>query len=49
MPANPPPSAASRETENKKKEKTLDDKTFGLQNKKGGKQQKFIAQDGNRN
>jgi len=28
----------------RRKKKTLDDKTFGLKNKKGGKQQKFIAQ-----
>jgi len=44
MPPKKAPNAASKKTENKKKEKTLDDKTFGLKNKKGGKQQKFIAQ-----
>ena len=49
MPPKKAPNAASKKTENKKKEKTLDDKTFGLKNKKGGKQQKFIAQVGNRN
>lgn len=30
--------------EMKKKEKVIEDKTFGLKNKKGGKNQKFIAQ-----
>lgn len=34
----------SKKTENKKKEKVIEDKTFGLKNKKGGKNQKFIAQ-----
>jgi len=34
----------SKKTENKKKEKVIEDKTFGLKNKKGTKQQKFIAQ-----
>lgn len=37
-------SGASKKTETKKKEKIIEDKTFGLKNKKGGKQQKFIAQ-----
>jgi len=45
----PPKKAAggdkvSKKTENKKKEKVIEDKTFGLKNKKGGKNQKFIAQ-----
>merc|ERR1712018_371565 len=30
--------------EQKKKEKVIEDKTFGLKNKKGGKNQKYIAQ-----
>ncbi|RUS88472.1 hypothetical protein EGW08_003730 [Elysia chlorotica] len=32
----------SKKTEQKKKEKIIEDKTFGLKNKKGTKQQKFI-------
>ena len=35
---------ASKKTEAKKKEKLIEDKTFGLKNKKGAKQQKFIDQ-----
>ncbi|CAB1326952.1 unnamed protein product, partial [Coregonus sp. 'balchen'] len=34
--------AVSKKTQEKKKEKIIDDKTFGLKNKKGGKQQKCI-------
>uniref|UniRef100_A0A0N4ZPJ8 Zinc finger CCCH domain-containing protein 15 homolog n=1 Tax=Parastrongyloides trichosuri TaxID=131310 RepID=A0A0N4ZPJ8_PARTI len=34
----------SKKTENKKKEKVLEDKTFGLKNKKGSKMQKFVQQ-----
>nr|CAG4636461.1 EOG090X0C5B [Eubosmina coregoni]SVE70024.1 EOG090X0C5B [Eubosmina coregoni] len=37
-------SGASKKVEMKKKEKVIEDKTFGLKNKKGGKNQKFIAQ-----
>ncbi|XP_077997177.1 zinc finger CCCH domain-containing protein 15-like [Glandiceps talaboti] len=33
---------ASKKTEQKKKEKVIEDKTFGLKNKKGAKQQQFI-------
>ncbi|XP_069471883.1 zinc finger CCCH domain-containing protein 15 [Ambystoma mexicanum] len=33
---------AGKKTEQKKKEKVIEDKTFGLKNKKGAKQQKFI-------
>lgn len=42
----PPKKAAapSKKTEQKKKEKIIEDKTFGLKNKKGAKQQKFISQ-----
>ncbi|KAF7271320.1 zinc finger CCCH domain-containing protein 15 homolog [Rhynchophorus ferrugineus] len=42
----PPKKAAapSKKTEQKKKEKVIEDKTFGLKNKKGAKQQKFIQQ-----
>ncbi|CAG9561463.1 unnamed protein product [Danaus chrysippus] len=36
--------AASKKTEAKKKDKVIEDKTFGLKNKKGAKQQKFIQQ-----
>ncbi|CAH4032901.1 unnamed protein product [Pieris brassicae] len=36
--------ASSKKTEQKKKEKVIEDKTFGLKNKKGAKQQKFIQQ-----
>ncbi|XP_069590011.1 zinc finger CCCH domain-containing protein 15 [Ranitomeya imitator] len=35
----PPP---TKKTDQKKKEKIIEDKTFGLKNKKGAKQQKFI-------
>merc|ERR1712141_869071 len=34
----------SKKTEAKKKDKVIEDKTFGLKNKKGNKQQQFIAQ-----
>jgi len=34
----------NKKTEVKKKEKIIEDKTFGLKNKKGGKAQKFIEQ-----
>nr|CAG4652116.1 EOG090X0C5B [Triops cancriformis] len=37
-------SGASKKTEMKKKEKIIEDKTFGLKNKKGAKTQKFIQQ-----
>ncbi|CAB3220375.1 unnamed protein product [Arctia plantaginis] len=44
----PPKKAASggpsKKTDQKKKEKVIEDKTFGLKNKKGAKQQKFIQQ-----
>jgi len=36
--------AASKKTEAKKKDKVIEDKTFGLKNKKGNKQQKYIQQ-----
>ncbi|XP_066586842.1 zinc finger CCCH domain-containing protein 15 homolog isoform X2 [Prorops nasuta] len=35
---------ASKKAEQKKKEKVIEDKTFGIKNKKGAKQQKFIQQ-----
>ncbi|OXA63575.1 zinc finger CCCH domain-containing protein 15 homolog [Folsomia candida] len=51
MPPKPSSSAGggqkggpSKKTEAKKKEKVIEDKTFGLKNKKGAKQQKFIQQ-----
>ena len=40
----PPKNQPSKKTENKQKEKVIEDKTFGLKNKKGAKQQKFIQQ-----
>ncbi|XP_075251595.1 zinc finger CCCH domain-containing protein 15 homolog [Convolutriloba macropyga] len=40
----PPKQQVSKKTENKQKEKVIEDKTFGLKNKKGAKQQKFIQQ-----
>ncbi|XP_063703537.1 zinc finger CCCH domain-containing protein 15 homolog [Culicoides brevitarsis] len=36
--------APSKKAEVKKKEKIIEDKTFGMKNKKGGKAQKYIAQ-----
>ncbi|XP_046411049.1 zinc finger CCCH domain-containing protein 15 homolog [Neodiprion virginianus] len=36
--------APNKKTEMKKKEKVIEDKTFGIKNKKGAKQQKFIQQ-----
>jgi len=42
MPPKPKKNEPSKKTEQKKKEKVIEDKTFGIKNKKGGKQQKFI-------
>ncbi|KAM6463475.1 zinc finger CCCH domain-containing protein 15 [Liasis olivaceus] len=45
MPPKKQPAAAaagSKKADQKKKEKIIEDKTFGLKNKKGAKQQKFI-------
>jgi len=39
----PPKNSTLKKAENKKKEKVLEDKTFGMKNKKGSKAQKFIA------
>uniref|UniRef100_A0A5F8H507 Uncharacterized protein n=1 Tax=Monodelphis domestica TaxID=13616 RepID=A0A5F8H507_MONDO len=36
------PAGGNKKAEQKKKEKIIEDKTFGLKNKKGAKQQKFI-------
>lgn len=44
MPPKKPAAGQSKKTEAKKKEKVIEDKTFGLKNKKGAKQQKFISQ-----
>ncbi|XP_043931057.1 zinc finger CCCH domain-containing protein 15 [Protopterus annectens] len=41
-PKKPVPVGPSKKTDQKKKEKIIEDKTFGLKNKKGAKQQKFI-------
>ncbi|EAT37475.2 AAEL010535-PA, partial [Aedes aegypti] len=43
-PKKAPAGGASKKAETKKKEKIIEDKTFGLKNKKGAKQQKFITQ-----
>ncbi|KAK7590648.1 hypothetical protein V9T40_002261 [Parthenolecanium corni] len=43
-PAKGKTSAPSKKTVEKKKEKVIEDKTFGLKNKKGAKQQRFIQQ-----
>lgn len=43
-PKKAPAAGPSKKTEQKKKEKVIEDKTFGLKNKKGAKQQKFITQ-----
>uniref|UniRef100_A0A1B6KGY2 Zinc finger CCCH domain-containing protein 15 n=1 Tax=Graphocephala atropunctata TaxID=36148 RepID=A0A1B6KGY2_9HEMI len=44
MPPKPKPAAPNKKTVEKKKEKVIEDKTFGLKNKKGAKQQRFIQQ-----
>merc|ERR1712111_209293 len=44
MPPKKKPEGPSKKTEMKNKEKVIEDKTFGLKNKKGSKQQKFISQ-----
>jgi len=44
MPPKAKPQAASKKTVEKKKEKIIEDKTFGLKNKKGAKNQKYIQQ-----
>ncbi|XP_003742945.1 zinc finger CCCH domain-containing protein 15 homolog [Galendromus occidentalis] len=44
MPPKKPPPGPSKKAEAKKKEKVIEDKTFGLKNKKGAKNQKFIQQ-----
>ncbi|CAJ1066773.1 zinc finger CCCH domain-containing protein 15 [Xyrichtys novacula] len=41
-PKKPAPPGGNKKTQEKKKEKIIEDKTFGLKNKKGAKQQKFI-------
>uniref|UniRef100_A0A673NFD4 Zinc finger CCCH domain-containing protein 15 n=1 Tax=Sinocyclocheilus rhinocerous TaxID=307959 RepID=A0A673NFD4_9TELE len=41
-PKKPVQVAGNKKTQEKKKEKIIEDKTFGLKNKKGAKQQKFI-------
>ncbi|KTG38031.1 hypothetical protein cypCar_00035012 [Cyprinus carpio] len=41
-PKKPAQAAGNKKTQEKKKEKIIEDKTFGLKNKKGAKQQKFI-------
>jgi len=44
MPPKKADKGPSKKTEQKKKDKIIEDKTFGLKNKKGGKNQKYIAQ-----
>ncbi|KAI5620155.1 zinc finger CCCH domain-containing protein 15, partial [Silurus asotus] len=41
-PKKAPQPTGNKKTQEKKKEKIIEDKTFGLKNKKGAKQQKFI-------
>lgn len=43
MPPKAKKNEPSKKTTEKKKEKVIEDKTFGLKNKKGAKQQKFIS------
>ena len=40
----PPKKQANKKTVDKAKQKIIEDKTFGLKNKKGKKQQQFIQQ-----
>uniref|UniRef100_A0A8R1HNH4 2-oxoisovalerate dehydrogenase subunit beta, mitochondrial n=1 Tax=Caenorhabditis japonica TaxID=281687 RepID=A0A8R1HNH4_CAEJA len=40
----PPKQQPSKKAEAKRKEKVIEDKTFGMKNKKGNKNQKFVAQ-----
>ncbi|OZC07641.1 hypothetical protein X798_05358 [Onchocerca flexuosa] len=40
----PPKNAPNKKVEQKKKEKIIEDKTFGLKNKKGAKTQKYVQQ-----
>lgn len=44
MPPKKADNKPSKKNELKKKEKVIEDKTFGLKNKKGNKNQKYIAQ-----
>jgi hypothetical protein len=44
MPPKKAQPGPSKKTEMKKKEKVIEDKTFGLKNKKGAKMQKFVQQ-----
>merc|ERR1711939_153450 len=40
----PPKAQTSKKADAKRREKLVEDKTFGLKNKKGAKQQKYIGQ-----
>ncbi|KAK5972283.1 Zinc finger CCCH-type containing 15, partial [Trichostrongylus colubriformis] len=40
----PPKQQPSKKAEQKKKEKVIEDKTFGLKNKKGAQNQKYVQQ-----
>lgn len=44
MPPKKAKEGVSKKTKEKKKAQNIEDKTFGLKNKKGAKQQKFVAQ-----
>ncbi|XP_022179812.1 zinc finger CCCH domain-containing protein 15 homolog [Myzus persicae] len=44
MPPKPKAQGTSKKADAKKKERVIEDKTFGLKNKKGAKQQRFIQQ-----
>lgn len=44
MPPKPQKPSTSKKVEEKKKQKIVEDKTFGMKNKKGAKAQKLIQQ-----
>lgn len=44
MPPKKQQGGPSKKADEKKKQKVIEDKTFGLKNKKGAKMQKYIAQ-----
>lgn len=44
MPPKAAPAGPNKKSQEKEKKKIIEDKTFGLKNKKGAKQQKFIQQ-----
>ncbi|KAK6011153.1 hypothetical protein OSTOST_23773, partial [Ostertagia ostertagi] len=44
VPTMPPKQQPSKKAEQKKKEKIIEDKTFGMKNKKGAQNQKYVQQ-----